>query len=128
MTMSNNETMKKVEELIYNNDIEGFKKLIDSLDDVNVQDKYGWTPLHLAIRRGREEMVHYLVEEKNADINIQDNSGWTPLMEAIMDDFPNIVKYLVEKGADLSIANKRGATAPMLAQKFGRTSMYGYLS
>ena len=128
MTMSNNETMKKVEELVYNNDSEGFKKLIDSLDDVNIQDKYGWTPLHLAIRRGREDMVRYLVEEKNADINIQDNSGWTPLMEAIMDDFPNIVKYLVEKGADLSIANKRGATAPMLAQKFGRTSMYEYLS
>ena len=126
--MSNNETMKKVEELVYNNDSEGFKHLIDSLDDVNIQDKYGWTPLHLAIRRGREDMVRYLVEEKNADINIQDNSGWTPLMEAIMDDFPNIVKYLVEKGADLSIANKRGATAPMLAQKFGRTSMYEYLS
>ena len=126
--MSNNEAMKKVEELVYNNDIEGFKKLIDSLDDVNIQDKYGWTPLHLAIRRGREEMVRYLVEEKSADINIQDNSGWTPLMEAIMDDFPSIVKYLVEKGADLSIANKRGATAPMLAQKFGRTSMYEYLS
>ena len=126
--MNNNETMKQVEELVYNNDLEGFKKLIDPLDDVNIQDKYGWTPLHLAIRRGREEMVRYLVEEKNADINIQDNSGWTPLMEAIMDDFPSIVKYLVDKGADLSIANKRGATAPMLAQKFGRTSMYEYLS
>ena len=124
----NNETMKQIEELVYNNDLEGFKKLVDSLENVNIQDKYGWTPLHLAIRRGREEMVRYLVEEKNADIDIQDNAGWTPLMEAIMDDFPNIVKYLVEKGADLSIANQRGATAPMLAQKFGRTSMYGYLS
>ena len=123
-----NETMKKVEELVYNNDLDGFKSLIDSLEDVNIQDKYGWTPLHLAIRRGREEMVRYLVEEKGADINIQDASGWTPLMEAIMDDFPAIVKYLVEKGADLSIANQRGATAPMLAQKFGRTSMYEYLS
>ena len=126
--MNSNETMKKVEELVYKNDRDSFKKLIDSLDNVNIQDKYGWTPLHLAIRRGREEMVRYLVEEKNADINIQDNSGWTPLMEAIMDDFPSIVKYLVEQGADLSIANKRGATAPMLAQKFGRTSMYEYLS
>ena len=126
--MNSNETMKKVEELVYKNDRDSFKKLIDSLDNVNIQDKYGWTPLHLAIRRGREEMVRYLVEEKNADINIQDNSGWTPLMEAIMDDFPSIVKYLVEQGADLSVANKRGATAPMLAQKFGRTSMYEYLS
>ena len=126
--MNSNETMKKVEELVYKNDIDSFKKLIDSLDNVNIQDKYGWTPLHLAIRRGREEMVRYLVEEKKADINIQDNSGWTPLMEAIMDDFPSIVKYLVEQGADLSIANNRGATALMLAQKFHRVSMFDYLS
>ena len=126
--MNSNEIMKKVEELVYNNDLEGFKELVDSLEDVNIQDKYGWTPLHLAIRRGREDMVHYLVEKKQANIDIQDNSGWTPVMEAIMDDFPNIVKYLVDKGADLSIANNRGATAPMLAQKFGRTSMYEYLS
>ncbi len=126
--MNTNETMEKIEEFIYNNDLEGFKNLIDSLDDVNIQDKYGWTPLHLAIRRGREDMVRYLVEEKNANIDMQDNSGWTPLMEAIMDDFPNIVKYLVEKGADLTIANNRGATAEMLAQKFGRSSMYEYLS
>ncbi len=120
--------MKTIEELVYKNDLEGFKQTIDSLEDVNVQDKYGWTPLHLAIRRGREDMVRYLVEEKGADINIQDNSGWTPLMEAIMDDFPSIAKYLVEQGADLDIANKRGATAFMLAQKFGRSSMYDFLS
>ncbi len=120
--------MKKIEALVYENDIDGFKEFVNSLENVNMQDKYGWTPLHLAIRRGREEMVRFLIEEKNADIDIQDESGWTPLMEAIMDDFPSIVEYLVSKGADLSIANKRGATAPMLAQKFGRTSMYGYLS
>lgn len=126
--MNNKEIMKKIETLVYENDIDGFKEFVNSLEDVNIQDKYGWTPLHLAIRRGREEMVRFLIEEKNADIDIQDESGWTPLMEAIMDDFPSIVEYLVSKGADLSIANKRGATAPMLAQKFGRTSMYGYLS
>jgi ankyrin repeat protein len=121
-------TLKKIEELIFKKDIEGFKTFIDSLEDVNIQEKYGWTPLHFAIRRGEEEMVKYLVEEKNADINIQDNAGWTPLMEAIMDDYVGIVRYLVSKGDDKSIQNKRGATAPMLAQKFGRTDMFEYLA
>jgi len=125
--VENIELLKKVEELIYNDDLEGFKTFIDTLENVNIQEKYGWTPLHLAIRRGKMEMVKFLIEEKNADINIQDKSGWTPLMEAIMDDFTDIVKYLVEQGADLNIANERGATAPMLAQKFGRSSMYEYL-
>ncbi|NPA65781.1 MAG: ankyrin repeat domain-containing protein [Epsilonproteobacteria bacterium] len=127
MILENNEILKKVEELIYQNDLEGFKEFINTLEDVNIQEKYGWTPLHLAIRRGRMEMVKFLIEERDADINIQDKAGWTPLMEAIMDDYAEIAKYLVEKGADLSIANERGATAPMLAQKFGRTSMYDFL-
>jgi len=45
-----------------------------------------------------------------------------------MDDKPALCKLLVEKGANKTIANQRGATAPMLAQKFGRSSMYGYLA
>jgi len=122
-----NEIMKQVEELVYKNDYDAFVALMDSLESVDIQDKYGWTPLHLAIRRGREDMVHYLVEKKKADINIQDNSGWTPLVEAIMDDYPALVKYLVEKKTDLQIANNKGATAPMLAKKFNREAMYGYL-
>ena len=70
-------------------------------------------------------MVYYLVE-KGANIDKVDGVGWTPLMEAIMDDMPELCGYLLEKGADSAIANQRGATAPMLVQKFGRTTMYHY--
>ena len=48
-------------------------------------------------------------------------------MEAIMDDKVELVKLLVQKGADKTIQNARGVAAPMLAQKFGRSSMYEYL-
>jgi ankyrin repeat protein len=67
-------------------------------------------------------MVELLLE-KGADINRVDGVGWTPLMEAVMDDMTDLCGYLVEKGADTTIANLRGATAPMLVQKFSRTSM-----
>ena len=70
-------------------------------------------------------MVAYLLEE-GADINRVDGVGWTPLMEAVMDDMPELCAFLVEKGADVSIANERGATAAMLVQKFGRESMVKY--
>ena len=114
------------EKVVYDNDFEKFKEMVQALDDINIQNKYGWTLLHITIRRDRRDMVAFLLEN-GADINKVDGVGWTPLMEAIMDDMPELVKFLVEKGADKTIANQRGATAPMLAQKFGRANMYEYL-
>lgn len=113
------------EEIVYHDNFEAFKALIDQGCDVNLQNKYGWTLLHIAIRRDRREMVAYLLEH-NADINKIDGVGWTPLMESIMDDMPELCKLLLDKGADTTIANQRGATAPMLVQKFGRSSMMGF--
>jgi uncharacterized protein len=115
------------EKVVYDNDLEKFKVMVASLEDINIQNKYEWTLLHITIRRDRKEMVTFLLES-GADINKTDGVGWTPLMEAIMDDKLELVKLLVEKGADKSIANVRGVTAPMLAQKFGRSNMYEYLT
>ena len=115
------------EKVVYNNDFETFKTMVIELADINIQNKYGWTLLHITIRRDRRDMVLFLLE-KGVDINKIDGVGWTPLMEAIMDDMPELVKILVDTGADKSISNERGATAPMLAQKFGRANMYEFLS
>jgi len=125
--MINKELFETFETVVYKNDFETFKSMVDALDDINIQNRYGWTLLHIAIRRDRRDMVAYLLE-KGADIDRVDGVGWTPLMEAIMDDMPSLCKLLVDSGADKSIANQRGATAPMLAQKFGRVSMFEYLA
>ena len=114
------------EKVVYKSDFELFSAMVNELTDINIQNNYGWTLLHITIRREETQMVELLLE-KGADIDRVDGVGWTPLMEAIMDDKPSLCKLLVEKGADKTIANARGATAPMLAQKFGRSSMYEYL-
>lgn len=116
-----------IEKIVYKSDFELFKELLEELEDINMQNKYGWTLLHITIRRDERKMVDLLLKS-GADINKVDGVGWTPLMESIMDDKPELCKLLVENGADKTIANQRGATAPMLAQKFGRANMYGYLS
>ena len=121
------ELFEKFETIVYKDDFDTFTSMVKELDDINIQNKYGWTLLHITIRRDRREMVQFLLDN-GADINKVDGVGWTPLMEAIMDDMTDLVKLLVESGADKTIANQRGATAPMLAQKFGRASMYGYLN
>ena len=113
-------------DIIYKDDIEAFNALIDTGADVNMQNKYGETLLHITIRRDRREMVQKLLDN-NADMNRPDAPGWTPLMECVMDDMPELCQLLVNSGADRTIANARGATAGMLAQKFGRSSMMGML-
>lgn len=114
------------ERVVYKDDFGLFSALVNELEDINIQNHYGWTLLHITIRRDRTKMVELLLA-KGADIDRVDGVGWTPLMEAIMDDKASLCKLLVEKGADKSIANARGATAGMLAQKFGRANMLGYL-
>jgi len=115
------------EKVVYKSDMELFKSLLSELEDINIQNNYGWTLLHITIRREETAMVELLLDS-GADIDKVDAVGWTPLMEAIMDDKPSLCKILVEKGANKSIANARGATAPMLAQKFGRSNMYDFLT
>ncbi len=119
------EQFEKLEKIVYDNDLEAFKKEFEKGTDLNLQNRYGWTPLHIAIRRDRRDMVAYLLEQ-GADINKTDGVGWTPLMEAVMDDMPELCAFLIEKGADITIANERGGTAGMIAQKFGRESMFKY--
>lgn len=111
------------EDVVYQDDLEAFTALLDAGADVNLQQaKYGWTLLHITIRRGRDAMVQLLID-KGADLNRIDGVGWTPLMESIMDDKPALCKLLLEHGADKAITNKRGATAAMLVKKFERTDM-----
>ena len=116
---------ERLEKIVYNNDLEALKQEIENGMSVNLQNKYGWTPLHMAIRRDRRDMVAYLLEQ-GADIDRVDGVGWTPLMEAVMDDMPELCAFLLEKGADVTIANQRGGTAGMLVKKFGRQSMVKY--
>jgi ankyrin repeat protein len=115
------------EKIVYDNNLELFKSEVQKLDDINIQNKYGWTLLHITIRRNRADMVNFLLDN-GADIDKVDGVGWTPLMEAIMDNMTDLCKVLVDRGADTSIANARGVTAPMLAQKFSREDMYDFLS
>lgn len=111
-------------DIVYKDDTEAFNALIEAGADVNMQNKYGETLLHISIRRDRRDMVVALLDN-GADMNRPDAPGWTPLMECVMDDMPELCALLIERGADKSIANQRGATAGMLVQKFGRSSMMG---
>jgi len=122
------DTFRVMEHFIIKNQIDAIKKAIENGISVDLAEEGGMGSclLQVAIRYAKKEIFEYLIE-KGANIDYIDLVGWTPLMEAIMDDKVEFGKRLVELGCDLSIANERGATAKMLAMKFGRQDFMSFL-
>ena len=75
------------------------KLLVDHGASVNMQDKWGLTPLHYACRSGLAENVNLFIEA-GADLNVGDGWGFTPLHEAVLSNAGEVVKVLMDSGAD----------------------------
>jgi ankyrin repeat protein len=122
------DNFKIVEHFIIKGNLEAITTVLDNGIDINLSETGGMgsSLIQVAIRFNQEAIFELLVS-KGADINFSDLVGWTPMMEAIMDDKVLYGKRLMELGVDLSIANKRGATAKMLAMKFGRQDFLSFL-
>ncbi|MEA3523256.1 MAG: ankyrin repeat domain-containing protein [Campylobacterota bacterium] len=69
--MSKEEVFASLENIVYEGDFEAFKAVFEAGEDLNIQNKYGWTPLHIANQRGatagmlvqkfgRQSMIQYM--------------------------------------------------------------------
>ncbi len=119
--VKDNVDLHKIAVFFIRKDTEAFKKMIEQGYDVNARETgdFGSPLLHNTIRFGNMEAFQFLID-KGADINATDNINYSPLIEAVVDGKLEFGKILVELGADKTIANKMGATAAALANKFGR--------
>ncbi|MDR0773696.1 MAG: ankyrin repeat domain-containing protein [Wolbachia pipientis] len=87
--------------------------------DVNEVNKNDRTPLHLAAKYGRKDMVEMLLN-KEAKVDVVDNRGRTPLhLAAQYNEKKEIVEMLLNKGAKVDIADNRGRTPLHLAAANG---------
>ncbi|MDP7051124.1 MAG: ankyrin repeat domain-containing protein [Verrucomicrobiota bacterium] len=89
--------------------IEAVKQHLNSGEDVNVKDEFGYTPLHNAAWIGRKEIAELLIG-KGADVNVVDGDGYTALDWAIYLDDPSASRE--DKAAKKQIAillRKHGA-------------------
>ena len=115
-------------------DTEAIKNLLLRGANPNVQNKYGQTPLHLAllerferfvmidsqkkvdyykqneqlqvVNRGNHNAVKLLLAQ-GADPNVQDSHGWTPLHFAAEYKYNQSVVTLLENRADPNIENEK---------------------
>ena len=68
--------------------------------DVNVRDRYGRTPLHIAAADGNKALVQFLLDAQ-ADFTLRDKQGKTPLHLAASYHHNDIVEQLRQRGAVL---------------------------
>ncbi|VVC46233.1 DnaJ domain,Ankyrin repeat-containing domain,Ankyrin repeat [Cinara cedri] len=69
--------------------------------DTNISDKDGVSPMHIAARYGRVDLMEILVEH-GADVNVLDNKQRSPLDEAADNNHIEAVKFLLGEGATIS--------------------------
>ncbi|KZW02100.1 ankyrin [Exidia glandulosa HHB12029] len=96
-TMSNDAAefdLNSLHGCVHAGDIDRLKTLITHAGvDLNAQDEFGFTPLHLAADRGSEEMVKLLLGH-GADPSIKDPDGETALSLAQVSDHAAIIALL----------------------------------
>jgi len=105
-------------------DANSFNVLLETalIQELNVQDRNGNTPLMWAVSEGREDIVQLLVDS-GADVNIQNYAGETALILASSQGFNTVCCFLIENGAELNIASLDGASAAHLAAACGHTEV-----
>ena len=91
---------------------------IEQVADVNARDDDGEIPLHLAARRGRDEVVRMLLEH-GANVGVENNEGKTPFHLAANSGSAETVHVLLEHGSNVGAEDNLGRTPFHLAAESG---------
>ena len=110
--------IRKLSESLFNMDLQAMKQMFVSYPTFNidsVNSLFGYPPLIEFIRREKEDIALYLIEEKGVDIFIKDIIDETPLGAAARRVLVKLVEVLIEKGADVNQRGFHGMTPLMNA-------------
>ncbi|KAI0974456.1 Glycerophosphoryl diester phosphodiesterase family-domain-containing protein [Xylaria arbuscula] len=96
---------------------------ISRMVDPNLKSIYGSSPLHIAARDGRVDIITLLLQAgANVDV-IEHPRQWTPLFEAAVNDRVEAVQYLIENGSNAALTDCLGWTVKELATYRGHLTV-----
>ena len=91
-----------------NNDLEAARaKLAERVEDLNVADNAGNTPLQIASLEGFDRIVEFLLQS-GADVNMRNVDKDTPLIDAVENGHIEVIKLLLKYGANPRMGNAKG--------------------
>lgn len=114
---------------IKNNDIVSFRTVVAKIDDANILEDTGKSPILLATEVNNPEMVSLLLD-KGADPNILDSRRNNAYLLAGANGNLEILKLLFEKSKikiDIEATNRYGGTALIPACEKGYSNVVKYL-
>ncbi|MCJ1471964.1 hypothetical protein MMC13_000607 [Lambiella insularis] len=91
-------------------DYELTRLLLDAEANIEIKDSNGWTPLHYAARKGKEDVASLLLE-RGAFIEAGTIAGYTALHMAVGNGHTATVRLLLDCGASANTHNSYGATS-----------------
>jgi ankyrin repeat protein len=91
------------------NNLPEVSRLLSVGADVNAEDRYGNTPLHLACTNGIVQVVVELLQH-GSDVDAKDNGDWTPLHYACYKGHVVVVQALLSRGANTELKDREGDT------------------
>ena len=94
----------------------GVRLLLELGADANIQDVYGYTPLHSSASEGHENLSKLLLKN-NADANTRNTDGDAPLHNSVCGGLFNLSQLLIEAGSNVNLRNKKGRTPLYIAVK-----------
>jgi len=81
---------------------------------VDAPNSHGLSPLHIAARKGRDELIPLLLSSR-CNPDLRDIDGWTPLHHATFNGMDASVQLLLRAHADARIQGKIGLTPWMVS-------------
>ena len=77
-------------------------RLNENQNDINRQDDWWSTPLHIALNHGQLDVAEVLLSQ-GADCNLQSRDGEAPIHVAARRGYPAMCKLLAENGGDVNL-------------------------
>ncbi|KAG5684627.1 hypothetical protein PVAND_013849 [Polypedilum vanderplanki] len=95
---------KTIEDFIKEGNVEKFKELLSSIEDLNeIDEDSGLALIHWISDRGMDQILETFLSQKGIDVDLQDNEGSTALHYASSCGHTNCIKLLLNYGAKKDI-------------------------